>query len=219
MWSSISSWLQSSEPPLALLRLSSADLDLDVREQDLRASSPEEICSQDELKSRLSLMGNLTTVLALLLGIEIAQLRAIEGVETTGFAVVAVVAASVAVGFTIVGLGAAISCQSLLAVINERQSASFSSRLVKRLGRELPAFDSLLNFPMLALAFSCPCTIVSLGCSVCMRYDYHWSALVAATILVVALFALQFLAFAFRRVRDISAEVDMDTRRLANKGL
>ena len=52
-----------------------------------------------------------------------------------------------------------------------------------------------------------------------MRYDYHWSALVAATILVVALFALQFLAFAFRRVRDISAEVDMDTRRLANKGL
>ena len=71
------------------------------------------------LKSRLSGMGNLTTVLTLLLGIEIAQLRAIEGVETSGFAVVAIIAASVAVGFTIVGLGSAYFCQILLATIEE----------------------------------------------------------------------------------------------------
>ena len=135
-------------------------------------------------------MGNLTTVLTLLLGIEIAQLRAIEGVETSGFAVVAIIAASVAVGFTIVSLGSAFFCQILLATIEELRDR------VEPGSPSAPSpsgfFGWLLNLPMLALAFSCPCTIVSLACSVCVRYGNHWSALVAAAILVVAFFALQF---------------------------
>ena len=132
------------------------------------------------LKSRLLLMGNLTTVLTLLLGIEIVQLRAIGEVEASGVAVVAIVAASVAVGFTSVGLSCAIFFQMLAAKIKEGHAEGF---IVAR-----PKVSRLYAVPMLTLAFSCPCTVLSLACSVCMRHDNHWSALVAAAILGVALF-------------------------------
>ena len=132
------------------------------------------------LKSRLSVMGNLTTVLTLLLGIEIVQLRAIGEVEASGVAVVAIVAASVAVGFTSVGLSCAIFFQMLAAKIKEGHAEGF---IVAR-----PKVSRLYAVPMLTLAFSCPCTVLSLACSVCMRHDNHWSALVAAAILGVALF-------------------------------
>ena len=125
-------------------------------------------------------MGNLTTVLTLLLGIEIVQLRAIGEVEASGVAVVAIVAASVAVGFTSVGLSCAIFFQMLAAKIKEGHAEGF---IVAR-----PKVSRLYAVPMLTLAFSCPCTVLSLACSVCMRHDNHWSALVAAAILGVALF-------------------------------
>ena len=130
------------------------------------------------LKSRLKVMGNLTTVLTLLLGMEIAQLSVIHDVEASQAGVVAIIGASVAVGFTCVGLGCAIFFQLLAATIKEGHAQMFIN--------ELPDDDWLSTFPMLAFAFSCPCIFLSLACSVCVRYDNHWSALVAAAILGVA---------------------------------
>ena len=129
------------------------------------------------LKSRLKVMGNLTTVLTLLLGMEIAQLSVIHDVEASQAGVFAIIAASVAVGWTCVGLGCAIFFQLLAAKIKEGHAQTFIN---------VWEVDWLYKFPMLAFAFSCPCIFLSLACSVCVRYDNHWSALVAAAILGVA---------------------------------
>ena len=129
------------------------------------------------LKSRLSLMGKLSTILTLLLGIEIAQLSVIHDVEASQAGVVAIIAASVAVGLTTVGLGCAIFFQLLAVQVKKGHAQNFN---------KLTEVDWLRNFPMLAFAFSCPCIFLSLACSVCVRYDNHWSALVAAAILGVA---------------------------------
>eukprot|EP00964_Phaeocystis_antarctica_P121838 scaffold85500_cov58-Phaeocystis_antarctica.AAC.1 len=51
------------------------------------------------LKSRLKVMGNLTTVLTLLLGMEIALLSVIHDVEASQAGVVAIIAASVALDY------------------------------------------------------------------------------------------------------------------------
>ena len=143
------------------------------------------------LKSRLLLMGNLTTVLTLLLGIEIPQLRAIEGVSE--FAVVATIATSVAVGSTIVGLSCAIIFQMLAVKIKEGCARKFIGAT--------SAVDWLLYIPKLALAVSCPCTIVSLACIVCVRYNNHWSAIVAFAILVGALVAFLPALRAYRQIQ------------------
>lgn len=130
------------------------------------------------LKSRLSLMGKLSTILTLLLGIEIAQLSVIHDVEASQAGVVAIIAASVAVGLTTVGLGCAIFFQLLAVQVKKGHAQKFIN--------ETAEVDWLRNFPMLAFAISCPCIFLSLACSVCVRYDNHWSALVAAAILGVA---------------------------------
>ena len=130
------------------------------------------------LKSRLKVMGNLTTVLTLLLGMEIAQLSVIHDVEASQAGVVAIIAASVAVGLTTVGLGCAIFFQLLAVQVKKGHAHKFINKTTE--------VDWLRNFPMLAFAFSCPCIFLSLACSVCVRYDNHWSALVAAAILGVA---------------------------------
>ena len=130
------------------------------------------------LKSRLSLMGKLSTILTLLLGIEIAQLSVIHDVEASQAGVVAIIAASVAVGLTTVGLGCAIFFQLLAVQVKKGHAQKFINKTTE--------VDWLRNFPMLAFAFSCPCIFLSLACSVCVRYDNHWSALVAAAILGVA---------------------------------
>ena len=137
----------------------------------------EENAADALLKSRLSLMGKVATVLTLLLGIEIAQLSVIHDVEASQAGVVAIIAASVAVGLTTVGLGCAIFFQLLAVQVKKGHAQTFN---------ELTEVDWLRSLPMLAFAFSCPCIFLSLACSVCVRYDNHWSALVAAAILGVA---------------------------------
>ena len=65
-----------------------------------------------------------------------------------------------------------------------------------------PKVSRLNAVPMLTLAFSCPCTVLSLACSVCMRHDNHWSALVAAAILGVALILCLLASIAYCQIQN-----------------
>ena len=145
------------------------------------------------LDARRSLMGNLDTVLALLLGIEIALLSAVTDVEASWEKPVVVLAATLAIGWTTVGLGCAILFQMLAVKIKQGHAEKFIT--------DTQLVDWLSFFPVLGFAFSCPCIVFSLACSVCVRYDNHWSALLAAAILVVAQLACWLACVAYNQIQ------------------
>ena len=156
----------------------------------MTALSPEQRLNKEFVEARVAVMGNLVTALALLLGIEIAQLSAVSSddlisssARTSGPAVVAVVAASIAVLLTVVGLGFGITFQMLAGQIDKGKLVRFIDNR-HPIGKDL---DFLYNFPTSALTYSFPFTIISLACYVCVFYHNHWSALLAAAFLILSL--------------------------------
>ena len=103
--------------------------------------------------------------------------------RTSGPAVVAVVAASIAVLLTVVGLGFGITFQMLAGQIDKGKLVRFIDNR-HPIGKDL---DFLHNFPTSALTYSFPFTIISLACYVCVFYHNHWSALLAAAFLILSL--------------------------------
>lgn len=155
------------------------------------------------LESRREKMANLTTVLVLLFGTATGLLSAIKDLDLqNSWAATAVIAASIAIGSTMVGLASAISFQVLARKIRKGHAKKFVT------GTPLVAW--LSNFAMLGVAISCVSLSICLACSVYVRYNYHLFATWAAGILFAALLlCLVVMCMYFQIQKDPKIQEDM----------